>query len=109
VEGRNKLRVFLAAPIRYRVFERPLEATTGVGEAISISRSGMQLRVKHRLSIGDRVAVTVDLLEGADAGCAELTLLGQVVRVDSDTVALRFDDSGAEADGAGSASVSSKR
>ena len=52
----------------------------------------MLLRVQHALEVGDRVAVTVDLVEPGNIGKAELTLLGEVIRVEPDCVALRFDE-----------------
>jgi len=78
--------------VRYKVCNRASETITGVGQTVSVSRSGMSLQVQHALEVGDRVAVTVRLLETGKFGRAELTLVGQVIRVEQGRVALQFDD-----------------
>lgn len=90
-ERRAEVRFDVVAKVRYRILDRASETVAGVGQTVSISRSGMRLRVEHVLQVGDRMAVTVDLLEHAKTGRAELTLLGQVVRVQAGCVALQFD------------------
>jgi hypothetical protein len=92
MEGRMEVRFTLVTKVRYRVRDRASGTIAGVGQTVSISRSEMLLRVQHSLRIGDHVAVTVDLLEPSETGRAELTLLGQVIRVESGCVALQFDE-----------------
>lgn len=90
-DRRAEVRFDVVAKVRYRILDRTSQTVAGVGQTVSISRSGMRLRVQHALHVGDRVAVTVDLLKHAKTGRAELTLLGQVVRVQPGCVALQFD------------------
>ena len=91
MERRTEVRFSLVAKVHYRLCDRPSDAIAGIGQTVSISQSGMLLRVQHALEVGDRVAITVDLLEPSEVGRAELTLLGQVVRVEPGCVALQFD------------------
>jgi len=92
MDRRSEIRFSLVAKVKYRVCDRPSPTIAGVGQTISVSRSGMLLRVQHALEVGDRVAVTVDLVAPSKIGKAELTLLGEVIRVEPDCVALQFDE-----------------
>ena len=81
----------VGATVHYRVFGQASKAVAGIGQTLSISRSGLRLRVQHALQLCDRLAVTVDLMEPAELGRAELTLIGVVVQVEPDSVVLQFD------------------
>jgi hypothetical protein len=95
-EQRSSPRYRLIEMVRYRVLDRLAESIAGIGQTVNVSGSGMLLRLQHALHVEDRVAVSVDLVPPDNAIRAELTLLGQVVRVHNGSAAIKFDEQSPE-------------
>jgi hypothetical protein len=92
IERRSRERFELVEVAHYSSLARRSESIQGVGQTVNISSSGMLLRAAHEFGVGDRVRVAVHLILLNMDASVQLGILGRVVRVEQECIAIKFDE-----------------
>jgi hypothetical protein len=89
---RSKQRFAIDLPLTYKFVKNYLVTSTGTGQTLDISSSGIAFTTNETINIGTHLELSISWPVGLNANCRlKLVIEGRVVRSDGGSAALRMD------------------